>query len=187
VQAFVSDSLMRATVEETKNRSGGSTDPVVRALLSQLEAPPEAASFVTTNEGDAVVHEVRVPVSLIQTYALSIMVGVRDAPVLANESMASYALYALQNAEETYKGEKKKGRYGSLEELVAEKLLDKTFAESASYRFELNAYSDKFDATATPREYGKTGRRSFFIDETGAMRAADHKGKPADASDPPVD
>jgi hypothetical protein len=187
VQAFVSESLMRATVEDTKARSGGSTDPVVRALLSQLEAPPEAASFVTTNEGDAVVHEVRVPVSLIQTYALAIMVGVRDAPVLTNESTATYALYELQNAEAAYKDEKKKGRYGTLEELTAEKLLDKGFGESASYRFELNASSDKFDITATPKEYGKTGRRSFFLDETGTMRAADHKGKPATASDPPVD
>jgi hypothetical protein len=187
VQAFVSESLMRATVEETKARSGGSTDPVVRALLSQLEAPPASASFVTTNEGDAVVHEVRVPVSMIQTYALAIMVGVRDAPVLTNESTATYTLYELQNAEAAYKDEKKKGRYGTLEELVAEKLLDKSFGESASYRFELNAAGDKFDVTATPKEYGKTGRRSFFLDETGTMRAADHKGKPADASDPPVD
>lgn len=187
VQAFVSDALMRSTVEETKRRSGASTDPLVRTLLAQLEAPPEAASFETTNEGDAVIHEMRVPVSMLQTYTLALVVGARDAPVLSGETMASYTLYEVQNAEETFKDEKKKGRFGTLEELVAEKILDRGFAENMGYRIEVNASGDKFGVTATPKEYGKSGRLSFFLDETGTMRAADHKGKPADASDPPVD
>jgi hypothetical protein len=187
VQAFVSDALMRSTVEETKRRSGASTDPLVRTLLAQLEMPPESASFETTNEGDSVVHEMRVPVSMLQAYTLALTVGARDAPVLSGETMASYTLEEIQNAEETFKDEKKKERFGTLEELVAEKILDKSFAEHMGYRIELNASGDKFDATATPKEYGKSGRLSFFLDETGTMRAADHKGKPADASDPPVD
>ncbi len=187
VQAFLSDAYMRATVEETKRRSGDSTDPLVRALLAQMEAPPESASLETTNEGDAVIHEVRVPVSLIQTYGLAMMVGYRDAPVIMGEMSATYALYEIQTAEVTFKEEKEKGRYGTLEELMAEKILDKGFAERLGYRIELNASGEKFDVTATPREYGKTGRRSFFLDETGSMRAADHKGKPATAADPPVD
>lgn len=188
VQAFVSEALMRATVEETKRRSGDSTDPFVRTLLDQLQAPtPEPASFETTNEGDSVVHEMRVPVSMIQTYALSIAVSVRDAPVTSAESSATYALYEIAAAQATYKDEKKKGRYGTLEELVAEKILDKGFGEHLGYTVEINASGERFDATATPKEYGKTGRRSFFLDETGTMRAADHKGKPATASDPPVD
>ena len=178
---------MRSTVEETKRRSGASTDPLVRTLLAQLEAPPEAASFETTNEGDAVVHEMRVPVSMLQTYTLALMVGARDASVLSGETMANFALYEIQDAEETFKDEKKKGRYGTLEELVAEKILERSFAEHLGYRIELNASSEKFDVTATPKEYGKSGRLSFFLDETGTMRAADHKGKPADASDPPDD
>ncbi len=187
VQAFVSDALMRSLVEATKNRSGASTDPLVRALLTQLEAPPEAASFETTNEGDAVVHEVRVPVSLIQTYALAMMVSVRDSPVQTGEMMAASKMYELYPAEMTFKDAKKKGRYGTLEELIAEKILEKDFAERLDYRVELNASGEKFDATATPKEYGKNGRRSFFIDETGTVRAADHKGQPATADDPPVD
>lgn len=187
VQAFVSEALMRATVEETKRRSGESTDPLVRALLDQLQAPPESASFETTNEGDAVVHEMRVPVSMIQTYALSIAVNVRDAPVLFGESSATYALYEVHHAEMNYKDEKKKGRYGTLEELTGEKIIDKGFGEHLGYQIEVNATAEKFDVTATPKEYGKTGRLSFFLDESGTLRAADHKGKPANASDPPVD
>lgn len=188
VQAFVSEALMRATVEETKRRSGDSIDPLVRTLIAQLEAPsPESASFETTNEGDSVVHELRVPVSLIQTYALSIAVGVRDAPVISAESSATYALYELLDAEMTFMSDRKKERYGTLEELIAEKILDNGFAERSGYTIEVNASGDKFAATATPKDYGKSGRRSFFLDETGTMRAADHKGKPATASDPPVD
>jgi hypothetical protein len=178
---------MRSTVEETKRRSGASTDPLVRTLLAQLEMPPESASFETTNEGDSVVHEMRVPVSMLQAYTLALTVGARDAPVLSGEMMASYTLDEIQNAELTFKIEKKKDRFGTLEELIAEKILDKSFAEHMGYQIELSASGEKFDATATPKEYGKTGRLSFFLDETGAMRAADHKGKPADASDPPVD
>jgi hypothetical protein len=187
VQAFVSDAFMRATVEETKQRSGESTDPLVRSLLARMEAPPESASFETTNEGDAVIHEMRVPVSMIETYGLAMMVSARDMPVISGESSATYALYEIQAAEAEFKDEKKKGRYGTLEELIAEKILDKGFGEHLGYSIELNVYGEKFDATATPKEYGKTGRRSFFVDETGSMHAADHKGRPATAADPLVD
>jgi hypothetical protein len=187
VQAFVSDALMRSVVEATKKRSGASTDPLVRTLLAQLEAPPEAASFETTNEGDAVIHELRVPVSMIQTYGLAMMVSVRDSPVQMGEMMAASTMYELHSAETTFKDEKKKGRYGTLEELIAEKVLEKDFAEHSDYRVELNASGEKFDATVTPKEYGKNGRCSFFVDETGTVRAADHKGRPATADDPPVD
>lgn len=187
VQAFVSEALMRSSVEETKRRSGDSIDPLVQTLLAQLEAPPRPASLETTNDGDSVVHEIRVPVSMLQTYALSAAVSMRDQPVISGEASATYALYEVESAETTYKVEKKKGRYATLEELVAEKVLEKSFAEHVGYRIEINAAGEKFEVTATPREYGKTGRRSFFLDETGTMRAADHKGKPATASDPPVD
>ena len=187
LQAFVSEALMRSAASEAKRLSGGSTDPLVQALLAQLEAPPQPASLETTNEGDSVVHELRLPVSLLQTYALSVAVGIRDQPVLSGESSATYALYEVETAEATYKDEKKKGRYATLEELAAEKILDNGFAEHINYRIEVNAAGEKFEVTATPKEYGKTGRRSFFLDETGTLRAADHKGKPATASDPPVD
>ncbi|HVF43488.1 MAG TPA: DUF3352 domain-containing protein [Pyrinomonadaceae bacterium] len=187
VQAFVSEALMRSAAEETKRRSGDSTDPLVQALLAQLEAPPQPASLETTNEGDSVVHQLRIPVPMLQTYALSIAVSIRDQPVLSGESAATYVLYEVESAETTFKVEKKKGRYATLEELVAEKILDKGFGEHPSYRIEINAAGEKFEVTATPKDYGKTGRRSFFLDETGTLRAADHKGKPATASDPPVD
>jgi hypothetical protein len=185
---FVSDSIAKDIVDATRKRSGGSTDPAVVALLAQLETAETApASYEATNEGDVVVHEMRLPMSLIKTYAAAMTVGVKDAPVLANESMALYTLQRIEGVEGSYKDDKKKGRYGTLEELVAEGLLEKTFLEHMEYNIGLTASSDKFEATATPKTYGKSGRRSFFVNESGKVRAADRKGEPATADDPAVE
>jgi hypothetical protein len=185
---FVSDAVLRGVVDETKKRSAASTDPAVRALLSQLETAEYApATYEATNEGDVLIHELRLPLSLVRSYAMAVTVIAKDAPVLGNESMALYTLQRIAASELAYKDDRKKGRFGTLEELFAEELLEKNFVESMGYRFELRAGSDKFEATATPKEYGKTGRRSFFVDESGTTRAADRRGEPATSADPPVD
>ena len=187
VQVFVSDALMKGTIDDAKKRSGGSTDPVVRSLLAQLDMTPEPASYEATNEGDAILHELRLPANLIKAYAVAAMVSLKDAPVISNEAMAVYALNRINYAERLFKEGKKKERYATLEELLAEKFLEKEFVEQLQYKLELNASADKFEATATPKTYGKTGRRSFFINESGTIRAADRKGQPATAEDPPID
>jgi hypothetical protein len=185
---FVSDSIVKRAVDDTKTRSAGSTDPAVRALLMQLDVAEYApASFETTNEGDVLLHEMRLPISLIRTYATAVTVGIKDMPVITGEMTAFYTLQRIAAAQLTYKNEKKKERYGTLEELIAEELLEKDFLEGMEYKIELNASSEKFEATATPKTYGKTGRRSFFIDESGTVHAADRKGQPADSSDPKVE
>ncbi|MGB2590506.1 MAG: hypothetical protein WBF09_14120 [Candidatus Acidiferrum sp.] len=42
----------------------------------------------------------------------------------------------------------------------------------------------KFELAAAPLTYGRTGRRSFFRDQAGILRAADHQGSVGSASDP---
>lgn len=42
----------------------------------------------------------------------------------------------------------------------------------------------KFELSATPLRYGRTGRRSFFRDSNGGLHAADHQGAVGSASDP---
>ncbi|HEX8686975.1 MAG TPA: hypothetical protein VF654_10750, partial [Pyrinomonadaceae bacterium] len=159
---YVSDAIARRVVADTTRRSGASTDAVVRALLTQLEAAEYApASYEVTNEGDLVMHEARLPLSLVRSYALAEAVAIKDAPVLINESLAANALRRIEGAEMMYKDEKKKGRYGTLEELVSEGLLEKDFIEHLEYKIELSVSSDKFEAAATPKTYGKSGRRSF--------------------------
>lgn len=44
----------------------------------------------------------------------------------------------------------------------------------------------QYELAATPDEYGKTGRRSFFLNYTGKLRGADKGGAPATAGDPVI-
>ncbi|MDQ5837585.1 MAG: DUF3352 domain-containing protein, partial [Acidobacteriota bacterium] len=185
-QVYISESVMRATAERTKRDSGGSTDAFVRGLLAQLDSEPRPASYEVTNEGDVLVHELHLPLSLIRVYALSALITVKDAPVLGSERMTVFALNNIADAEQEFKDEKKKERYGTLEELFGEKLLEPDLLTHLEYKIELSAAGDHFEAAATPKNYGKTGRRSFFVNEDATVRGADHKGRPASAEDPPV-
>jgi hypothetical protein len=45
----------------------------------------------------------------------------------------------------------------------------------------------RFELAATPTEYGKSGKRSFYMSETGKLRGADKLGAPATAADPLID
>jgi len=44
----------------------------------------------------------------------------------------------------------------------------------------------RYEALAVPIEYGPTGRRSFYMDETGVIRGADHEGGAPKSDDPVV-
>lgn len=44
--------------------------------------------------------------------------------------------------------------------------------------------AETFSLASTPKEYGKLGRRSFFLDSSGTLRGADKKGSVATGGDP---
>lgn len=182
---YVSDTMMTRYIDATKKMADGSTDPVVLAALAQLDVPPVAASYAATDKGDALMHELRVPVALVKLFAASSVIGIKEAPILGMESFVNSSLRHITSAQENFKGNK--GRYASLEELFEAKILDRDHALTEEYSIDVQASGDKFTITATPRNYGKTGRRSFFTDETGVVRGANHKGQPATAADPPID
>jgi hypothetical protein len=46
--------------------------------------------------------------------------------------------------------------------------------------------AETFSLVATPDAYGKTGKRSFFLDSTGILRGADKQGRAAEDSDPRI-
>ena len=56
------------------------------------------------------------------------------------------------------------------------------------YRFRIAPAPDgsdtRFEITAVPDVYGKTGRRSFFMDASGQIHGEDHKGSQATGDDP---
>ncbi|HEV1992856.1 MAG TPA: hypothetical protein VGR03_00835 [Candidatus Acidoferrum sp.] len=45
----------------------------------------------------------------------------------------------------------------------------------------------KYELAATPLQYGRTGRRSFFRDSNGAVHAADRRGAVGSGTDPKVE
>jgi hypothetical protein len=103
-----------------------------------------------------------------------------------NEMIAISALTVIASAEQNYKAGAGKGSYGSIDVLIEQKLLQKEFLEKYGYRFDVNVLGDRFEVTAVPQEYGKTGKRSFFIDQTGVVRGDDHGGGPATSADKPA-
>jgi hypothetical protein len=46
--------------------------------------------------------------------------------------------------------------------------------------------AERFSLASYPKEYGKLGKRSFFLDSSGILRAADKRGAPATSADPRV-
>lgn len=74
-------------------------------------------------------------------------------------------------------------------------LLDEEFAAGKKDGYEFRiiiATADtvgapaKYQLSATPAEYGRTGRRSFFLDTEGVWHAADHGGAVGSAADPKI-
>jgi hypothetical protein len=73
------------------------------------------------------------------------------------------------------------GLFGDLQALIASGLIPKDLesTESTGYRFNvtLSADAKSFTARAEPARYNRTGRLSFFLDQSG-IRSADTGGKP---------
>jgi hypothetical protein len=104
-------------------------------------------------------------------------------------------LRTILSAEATYQATSGNGNYGKLEELGKEKLIDYVLAEGHRYgylfRIRLENFSPEsaasFEIVAVPRAYGRTGRRSFYMNESGVIHAADKKGAEANLGDDPLD
>jgi hypothetical protein len=151
--------------------------------------PPQVIdplTYALSNEGLGPMHELRVPRSLLNMMVAGVSSKAEESPILTNESIAKNVLRTMASAQATYKETKGDGSYGSLDELVASGLLMKDMLEKYGYKIELGVLSNKFEVTATPVEYGKSGKRSFFIDESGVLRGGDHGGGAATLSDKPV-
>ena len=97
----------------------------------------------------------------------------------------------IRKAETDYK--MANGRYGSLDELLREKRIRKSLASGLNhgYKFSIRYNESAYTAVAVPIKYGSnsysgTGMFSFYLDDSGVIRAADKKGAEANASDPPL-
>ena len=132
-----------------------------------------------------------VPMGIIAAIAIPNLLASRRA---ANEGSAMASLRTLHSAEATYQATRGEGKYGTLSELAAEGLIDSKLATGTKngYNFTVELTTNEmnypgFSVVGVPLTYRKTGIRSFFIDETGVIRAGDNSGGPSTKMDLPVD
>ena len=104
----------------------------------------------------------------------------------ANETAAMARLRAIAAAEAQYQVDSG-GEYGRLDLLIQKRYVnDPANGKLTGYRFDVQVRPGGFQITAVPEKFGITGTRSFYLDETNVIHAADKKGAPASASDPEV-
>src|SRR5258708_504933 len=156
-------------------------DDETRALVSQLNYAGEPITFATLPDSAGAVYELRVPQRLIVALPARLAPGEKRSRIPRNEVMVRSFIEAFGKAEKAYRTEH--GRFGSLDELKQSFPYDKSLFDGFGYKFDFSISDGKFEATATPVEYGKTGRQSFFVDENSGLCEADHEGRPATAAD----
>lgn len=102
------------------------------------------------------------------------------ARIDTHHSEAQSMLQRIGVAELVY-GQQHNGRFGDLAALIAAGLIPKDLesTESTGYRFHITLGADakSYTVGAEPALYGRTGRLSFFMDQTG-IKSADTGGKP---------
>jgi hypothetical protein len=200
-EAYVSRALVESLYAEV-TKWADPEDAEVQQAIARLNIRPEPVSYAVTGEGGTLLaHELRLPTALVKLFVSDSVVGRKSAPLKQAEQSALSILQTTRSSQEARKAAKTS--YGTFEELSTpggeeeqrmrrymkdyEHPLSKTALDKMGYLFELRVAGDKYTLTATPKEYRKTGRRSFYLDETGLIRAADHAGEPATVNDPPID
>lgn len=111
-----------------------------------------------------------------------------------NETESIQTLRIIHSAEITYQSTVGFVSFGTLQNLYLSGLIDSSTAAGSrcGYNFTVTTADNppqtppSFHITAVPQQYPISGRRSFYIDETGVIRAADRNGQPADADDLPI-
>ncbi|HEV7798209.1 MAG TPA: DUF3352 domain-containing protein [Pyrinomonadaceae bacterium] len=185
-QVYVGPDLME-TYNPFSRGMGGSVNARTNDYLSRLSPLIEPTTYVLSNDGSGPLHELHIPRNLLLWMIGSSMVAAEASPLRGDEAAAQSLLRTVHSAEMTFQATTGNGRYGNLAELVAANLVIKESLTRSGYSIEVSASDDKFEAIAVPVEYRITGTLSYFIDESGVLRAGDHAGAAATASDQPVE
>jgi hypothetical protein len=184
-QVYLSPALMEGYQDQIR-KSSASMDTGLRDFLLGLDPNAEAITYALSNDGMGTRHELRLPKNYILMTVASMSSMTKNPPPEMNEGIATGYLQYIASAENQYKAGPGKGSYGSFQQLVDAKMLMPDQLDKYGYKFDVTASGDQFEAVATPKEYGKTGKRSFFVDKSGVVRGDDHGGGPATLADKPV-
>ena len=166
---------------------GAPVNEKMREFLYQMNPVIDPVTYALSNDGMGPFHELHIPKSLLTLMTAGMASQVQESPLATNEAIAKSLLRTVVSAEATFQSTKGDGRYGTLEELVSQGLVSKDLLDKYGYKIEVAVSANRFEATAIPLEYGKTGRSSYFVDESGLLRGGDHGGGAATLSDKPVE
>jgi hypothetical protein len=184
-QVYVSPALMKSYGSWVDQQAAMMSDQL-RDFFSRMTLVAQPITYSLMSDGLGTLHELHVPKNLVLMAVAGFSAESNPTPVTANERAVVSSLYLIANAENQFRSGKGAGSFGTLEQLAAEGLIDEKAAEPPGYRINITLEGTKFELTATPLEHGRTGRTSYFINETNVLRGADHGGGIATASDRPI-
>ena len=94
----------------------------------------------------------------------------------------------IRKAQNTYRSQNRQNVFATLQELHSSSLIDAELADGTKggYRYDVRVGKDAYSVTAVPLEYDVTGSWSFYLDQSGVIRASITKGRPADSNDAPI-
>jgi len=192
-QVYVSAAVLKGLFPD-RSQLNDLKDEAAKEFLARYRFDPEPITYAASAEGMGAHYELRIPKRLLMRIFSEMGAGALRARITSNESRAKLYLRTLKERQERYRT--KHGRFGTLEEVEemsvvaewkgGEGTLSKWF-DGIGYKLELSVTNSSYEVTATPVEYGKTGRLSFYTDQSGVVREGDHNGKPASSSDKPLD
>jgi len=124
--------------------------------------------------------EVMIVIGLILLLATLAIPNVLRARITANETVAITSLKSIFTSAQIYKnnnsvypatlGDLANSNPPYLEEELA---CSNQPCFKQGYNFSLRGFRYSFSATAYPQSFGHTGRRSFYIDESGVLKYCD--------------
>jgi hypothetical protein len=185
-QVYVSAAVLKDLFKKSQATTDR-YDEESKQFLARFGFDPEPITYAATSDAAGALYELRVPKNLLMRVFSELSIKQKVSRVFGNEMMVRRYLNMVNEFEKEYR--KGHGRFGTLEEInekVGEQKILRSYFESSGYKFEFTLSGDKYAATATPVEYGKTGKLSFYTDHTGVIREGDHGGKPATAADNPM-
>ncbi len=184
-QFYISSALMDSYKDWATQPNTRMSDQM-RSFMARLSTVAQPITYSLSNEGLGPLHELHVPKNLLAMFVAAFSGEINPPATIQNERYAIGLMLTIVYAEQQYKSKKGGGACGTLEDLIAADLIPRDIIEKSGYRFEVTPSGDKFEATAVPLEYGKSGTLSLFVDQTGVLRGGDRSGAAATASDPPI-
>jgi hypothetical protein len=149
----------------------------IRGLSRRALAPAVAAALLSA--GGCIVGTLPVPAPN------DVNPSIPQANASARETLVLNQLQLISRGQGLYA--MNSGKYATMEQLVAAGHLTRP-PDGLRYTFTLTLAPDGngYTVSATPQQYGPDGQRSFFLDQSGVIRGANHGGSPATAADPPA-